>query len=229
MAEEEPTAASSRPPDMSVRRIRRGWALAAAAALAGVGAGAGLALVHHGRPRTAPTVVGRANVVWPAATRRAPDFTLRDQGGSPISLRAARGRVVILTFIDPVCTSLCPLEAKVLDQVERALPRGRRPAIVAVSVNPWADKPLNFRRDARKWRLDRRWRWALGSRAELARVWRAYAIGVRVRRISVPGLTVHEVDHTEASYLIDGRGFERALFTYPFAAADVEQAVRRLE
>jgi len=167
--------------------------------------------------------------VWPAGKRRAPDFALRDQAGAPISLHAARGRAVILTFIDPLCTNLCPLEARVLDQVVRSLPRAQRPAIIAVSVNPWADSQRNFRRDARKWRLDRSWRWAVGSKAQLARVWQAYAIGVRVRRIAVPGLVVHEVAHTEASYLIDPRGFKRALFVYPFAAGDVDQAVRQLE
>jgi cytochrome oxidase Cu insertion factor (SCO1/SenC/PrrC family) len=174
-------------------------------------------------------LISRPNVVWPAAKRRAPDFALRDQTGAPISLRAHRGRIVILTFIDPVCTTLCPLEAKALDRVEQELPAAQRPAVVAVSVNPWGDEPRFFRADARKWQLGPSWRWAVGSRAQLARVWQAYAIAVRIRRFRAAGVTTHRVDHTEVAYVIDRRGFERALFVYPFSPADVENTVRQLE
>ena len=211
--------------------LARAQALAAVAALAvGVGAGAGFALTHRGgTSQTVSPVTGAANVVWPAAKRRAPDFALRDQVGAPISLRAHRGQVVIVTFIDPLCTTLCPLEAKALDRVEQQLPGAQRPAVVAVSVNPWGDAPRYFRADAHKWRLGPSWRWAVGSRAELARVWKAYAIAVRIRRFRAAGITTHQVDHTEAAYVIDRRGFERALFVYPFSASDVENTVRQLD
>src|SRR6476660_8430927 len=211
--------------------LARAWTLAAVAAIVvGAGAGAGFALTHRsGSSQPASTVTGHANVVWPAAKRRAPDFALRDQTGAPVSLSANRGQVVILTFIDPVCTTLCPLEAKTLDRVEQDLSGAQRPAIVAVSVNPWGDAGRYFQADARKWRLPARWRWAVGSRAQLSRVWQAYSIGVRIRRFRAVGITTHRVDHTEAAYVIDRRGFERALFVYPFSAGDVESAVRQLE
>ena len=90
-------------------------------------------------------------------------------------------------------------------------------------------RPRYFRADARKWRLGPGWRWAIGSRAQLARVWQAYAIAVRIRRFRAAGVTTHQVDHTEAAYVIDRNGFERALFVYPFSAGDVEDTVRRLE
>jgi cytochrome oxidase Cu insertion factor (SCO1/SenC/PrrC family) len=210
--------------------LAQAWVLATAAAIAvGAGGGAAFALTHRGgASRTASPVIGRANVVWPAAKRRAPDFALRDQAGAPVSLRADRGQVVILTFIDPVCTTLCPLEAKTLDRVEQQLPGAQRPAVLAVSVNPWGDARRYFQADARKWQLGPSWRWAVGSRAELARVWQAYAIAVRIRRFRAVGITTHRVDHTEAAYVIDRRGFERALFVYPFSAGDVENSVRRL-
>jgi cytochrome oxidase Cu insertion factor (SCO1/SenC/PrrC family) len=217
---------------MSKRKpLARAWTIAAVAAIAiGAGAGAGFALTHRGgTSQSASTVTGHANVVWPAAKRRAPDFALRDQTGAPISLGAHRGQIVILTFIDPVCTTLCPLEAKALDRVEQQLPGAQRPAVVAVSVNPWGDKRRFFRADARKWQLGPSWRWAVGSRAQLARVWQNYAVAVRIRRFRAAGVTTHRVDHTEVAYVIDGRGFERALFVYPFSPADVENTVRQLQ
>src|SRR5262249_15946903 len=39
----------------------------------------------------------------------APDFTLTDQFGKPVSLRSFRGKVVILAFNDSECTTICPL------------------------------------------------------------------------------------------------------------------------
>ena len=52
---------------------------------------------------------------------------------------------MILAFIDPVCRNLCPLEAKVLNSVPSQLPASSRPAIVAVSVNPWGQAAANLR------------------------------------------------------------------------------------
>lgn len=209
----------------------RGQALAAVAAIAvGGGAGAAFALSQRGGASNAsPPVVAHANVEWPAGKKRAPDFVLRDQAGAPISLRGDRGRVTILTFIDPLCTTLCPLEAQALDQVEQRLPSAQRTALIAVSVNPWGNARRYLRADAHKWRLGPSWRWAVGSHVRLARVWRNYAIAVRIRRLRASGVTVHQVDHTEVAYVIDRRGFERALFVYPFSAADVEATVQRVE
>jgi len=39
---------------------------------------------------------------------------------------------------------------------------------------------------------------------------------------------VRNVIHTEGSYVIDAQGFERALFLYPFRAADVERELEHL-
>jgi cytochrome oxidase Cu insertion factor (SCO1/SenC/PrrC family) len=212
--------------------VGRGWVLAAVGvALAiGVGAGAALALTtsgsSHASNGSAPT--SQANVTWKAGQHRAPDFALRDQTGAPISLAANRGRPVILTFIDPVCTSLCPLEAKVLGQVVQQLPASERPAIVSVSVNPWANARRYLRQDVRKWHLPSSWRWAVGTHARLARVWRAYSVAVQIHVFRAVGVTEHRVDHTEGAYLIDRNGYKRALFLWPFAAADVTRAVRSL-
>ena len=141
---------------------------------------------------------------------------------------ASRSTPVVVTFIDPVCRNLCPLEATALGKVVRDL-GPRAPAVVAVSVNPWADKPANFRADARAWRLPPSWHWATGSPAALARVWRSYAIAVQVQTKHLAGVTVRNVIHTEGSYVIDARGFQRALFLYPFRAADIERELERLD
>jgi cytochrome oxidase Cu insertion factor (SCO1/SenC/PrrC family) len=191
-------------------------------------AGGATAWLHTGAGGTAPP--GAATpVIWAAGSRAAPEFTLRDERGRPISLRSLRGRPVILAFIDPVCRNLCPQEASIIGQVERRLPAARRPAVVAVSVNPWGNARRRLLQDIRNWRVGSQWRWAVGARADLARVWRAYAIGVRVKRIEVGGQTVHEISHTEAVYLIDRNGGQRQLITYPFTADDLMRGLERIE
>jgi cytochrome oxidase Cu insertion factor (SCO1/SenC/PrrC family) len=210
---------------------RRSWAkpaLMVVAALAGAGIGIGIAVANRTSSPSADAAASGPGATWAAGARPAPNFQLRGQNGRPITLRSLRGRPVILTFIDPVCRNLCPLEAKVLDAVPGKLPAGSRPAIVAVSVNPWGQAPVDLRQDAQKWKLPPEWQWALGGYKALAQVWGKYAIGVRVRTKTLAGVTVHEVDHTEAAYVIDASGHERALFLFPYTTADVVKTLRGL-
>ncbi|HSC51402.1 MAG TPA: SCO family protein [Gaiellaceae bacterium] len=226
------TAARERP-----RARRRGlrplglglwwWLLLALAVGVLLGAGVGLVQSRH-HTAALSTVAAAPVATWQAGERRAPDFRLADARGAPISLRQFRGRPVIVTFLDPVCHSLCPLEAAELNRALSLLPAAKRPAVVSVSVNPWADSRAAFRADARKWRLGPEWHWAAGPHALLAPVWKRYAIGVLQTKKTVNGVVVRDVSHTEASYLVDANGYERAVFLYPFRGADVAAAVERV-
>ena len=205
-------------------------ALVAGAVVVGVGVGIGVAVAQGSGGGATPKLGAGIDpgTTFPAGTRRAPDFRLRDQAGRTITMRSLRGRPVVIAFIDPVCRNLCPLEAKVLSEVPAALPTAIRPSIVAVSVNPWAQAPSNLRLDAVHWHLPPEWRWALGSYAALSKVWAQYAIGVQVHTKTLAGVTAHTVDHTEAAYVIDPSGYERTLFLYPYRSGDVVNAVRRV-
>ena len=224
MSANEPTARRSGWPRLPL------WRWVAAALALGVALGAGVALLHRsGRAQpTLSTLPGKPAATWPAGKQRAPGFRLADASGAPISLGAFRGRPVIVTFIDPVCRSLCPLEAQQLKSALATFPAATRPPILAVSVNPWAQSRAAYRRDARKWRLPPQWHWAAGAYGPLARVWKAYKIGVLDRKKTVDGITVHDVAHTEASYVIDAAGYQRALFLYPFQGADVAAVLKTL-
>jgi hypothetical protein len=39
---------------------------------------------------------------------------------------------------------------------------------------------------------------------------------------------VHTIAHTEGAYLIDAKGYQRALFLWPYGAAGVVQTLRTL-
>ena len=68
---------------------------------------------------------------------RAPAFQLTNQDGRQVSLASLRGKVVLLTFLDPVCTSDCPLIAQEFRQADQLLAgQQRRVELVAVVANP---------------------------------------------------------------------------------------------
>jgi cytochrome oxidase Cu insertion factor (SCO1/SenC/PrrC family) len=197
------------------------------AALVGIGAGVGLHLLSAPQPstagvRVAPTgLSGEAS--WRAGVRPAPAIrTLRDQTGHVFSLSSLRGHTVAMAFFDSYCTQACPLEGRALAAAEMSLPAAQRPVLVVVSVNP-RDTPATTRRAARRWGLAQAaaWHWLMGSHAQLATVWRAYHIAVAPPRDG-------DIAHTEALYLIDRRGDERAGFLYPFARRFVTGDLRTL-
>jgi protein SCO1 len=159
---------------------------------------------------------------WAVGARPAPAITtLRDQTGHHFSLTALHGRPVAIEFWDSHCNQECPLAGRGLAAAERSLPRAQRPVLVVVSVNP-LDTPASSRAAIRRWNLRGvgPWHWLMGTRAQLAPVWRAYRIAV------VPSPT--DISHTEALYLIDRRGDERSGYLYPYIPARVAHDMRML-
>lgn len=219
----------------SVQRSRlraRAWPLGAratallAAACVVVGAAGGLALHGPGARRAGnlysaslPSGALRGDAVWPAGRRRAPPFTLRDQSGRTVSLSDQRGRAVLLAFMDSHCKLICTLEGPSLSDVQRRVGAARMTLLV-VSVNPWEDTVASSIAAAARWRLHGNWHWLRGSPGQLQPIWRAY--GIEVAR------TAGDVGHSTAIYLIDGRGYERAGFNYPFPTGEVVRDLRGL-
>ena len=143
---------------------------------------------------------GFAGALRPAGIPPA-DFTLRDQDGRPTALAAYRGRPVIVTFMYSTCKDTCPLMA---DQIRGALDElGHDVPTLAVSVDPAGDTPLNAKTFLARHGLTGRARFLLGSRAQLAPVWKAY--GIRPQ-------TGAKSDHSAYVLLIDKRGRQRVSF-----------------
>lgn len=69
------------------------------------------------------------------AGREAPDFTLKDQNGRPVTLSALRGRNVLLVFFPLAFTGICQGE---LDEIKDNLPRyvNDDTATLTISVGP---------------------------------------------------------------------------------------------
>jgi cytochrome oxidase Cu insertion factor (SCO1/SenC/PrrC family) len=206
------------------RHSYRRWLIAAGGLLAAA------AVAFVAAKALAPSDSSSASDVtatWAAGVRPAPAFALHDEKGDPLTLASLRGRPVIVTFIDPLCRDFCPREASVLSEAAGALGKDA-PAVVSVSVNPWADSTRNLREDALHWKLAPGWRWGLGTQAELAPVWHDYGVAWEVATQRIAGVTIRKITHTGAAYLIDADGYERALFLYPFTTGQVVDATRKM-
>jgi len=201
------------------------WALLAAVPLVVVAAVSLAFVLNSGSQPSAASmavpVSSTAAGTWPAHSLRAPSFTLRGEDGRPLSLVSFRGRPVLVTFIDPLCRDFCPVEAQRLSDAVRAEPPSRRPAIVAVSVNTAGNRPATLALDRRKWNVPPQWHWAIGEPAALARVWHQFHVQVIVTKKKIAGVRVQQVAHTEAAYLIDPQGYQRALFLWPYSSSAV--------
>lgn len=189
---------------------RRAALVVVLAVLAGAFIGDALHLLAGGGSSgVQATAEVQGQAVWPEGLRRAPNFTLRDSRGGRLRFASLRGRPVVLTFMDSQCHQQCPLEGRALAAAFRLTPAADRPLVVAVSVNPWEDTPGSARRAIKRFGLaGSRWRWLLGTKAQLEMVWNKYRIFVR--------RTTGDIEHTDALYLIDAKGYERAGMVYPF-------------
>ncbi|MGH2881728.1 MAG: SCO family protein [Solirubrobacteraceae bacterium] len=210
------------------------WAIPALVVLCGVAVAAPILAFGRSRRTSSPTAYSAVSLVsppaysWGAGDRRAPDFSLRGENGRPVSVAANRGHPVIVTFVDPLCRNFCPLEAQVLNQAVGEMPASERPVIIAVNVDVYANARRYLLQDDREWRLVPEWRWAIGRPADLAAVWKNYNIEVKVTKPRINGTVVDSIDHTEAAYVLDATGHERALFAWPFNPQDLEQVLRKL-
>jgi len=103
------------------------------------------------------------------------DFKLRDQDGRETSIASARGRVLAVTFLYSTCHDLCPAEANLIGSALEKV--GDGVMAYSVSVDPDGDTPERAQAFIKRRGLDpATFKFLLGSRAELSRVWRAYGI-----------------------------------------------------
>ena len=140
-------------------------------------------------------------------SREATDFQLTDQNGSTISLSDFRGKVVVLTFIDPKCTDTCPITAVHFREVHRELnpEEAEQVVFLGVNVNVEAGAVADMLETTRAWHLDENPSWHLltGSQDALAPVWKDYGVS------AVHSHDGNSIMHTPGTFLIDPSGQKR--------------------
>jgi cytochrome oxidase Cu insertion factor (SCO1/SenC/PrrC family) len=136
----------------------------------------------------------------------APPFTLTDQNGRPVTLASLRGKVVLLTFLDPVCTVDCALEAQEFRQAGQLLGGAdRHVELVAIVANP-VDYQISYTRafdQQERLSAVRNWLYLTGTLPQLRKAWTDYGISALV------GPAGSMIGHSELAFVIDQRGHVR--------------------
>ena len=130
----------------SLRRGRGLVIIAAAVAVLIVAASAGYAVIRvrqhqeaaglreSGLPASVSTSLANLMQLSPVPVTSAPGFTLTDQGGQAMLLAGLKGRVVVLEFMDPHCTDICPIVSQEFIDAYRDL-GASAPHVVFLAVN----------------------------------------------------------------------------------------------
>ncbi|MGO9884501.1 MAG: redoxin domain-containing protein, partial [Solirubrobacteraceae bacterium] len=189
-----------RPPALRVHLTGRLWMplVAVVAALAAVA----LIVLRPTTPAPSQAAALAANPELDPGTPIsgvAPDFTLSDQFGQPVSLRSFRGRTVILAFNDSECTTVCPLTTTAMMDAKAMLGRaGSQVQLLGVDADPAATAVEDVWSYSELHGMLHAWDFLTGSLPQLKQVWKHYGIEAAVER--------GEVTHTPALFVIDPRG-----------------------
>jgi cytochrome oxidase Cu insertion factor (SCO1/SenC/PrrC family) len=133
----------------------------------------------------------------------APGFALTDQHGRAVSLASLRGKAVLLTFLDPVCVTDCPLEAQEFRQAGVLLGAdASKVELVAVNLNPLYSSLAYTQAFDREEQLAgvRNWVFLTGTPAQLRPVWRQYGVASQ----TLPAGSM--LGHTDAAFVISPTG-----------------------
>ena len=157
--------------------------------------------------RSADPVLAQALNGSPAVLNfPAKDFSLTDQHGHAVTLASLRGKVVLLTFLDPVCTTDCPLIAQEFRAADQLLgARAQNVELVAVTSNPVyhsAADTLAFDRQEGMAQLPN-WKYLSGPLPALKQMWHNYYFTAEV--VPAGGMILHP----DIAYVIDPSGRAR--------------------
>jgi cytochrome oxidase Cu insertion factor (SCO1/SenC/PrrC family) len=201
-------------------RVR--WLVWSTALVVGIAVGVGIAAARQApaeEPQGIPAAAPVPNPNLDPGTRLdtvAPAFTLTDEFGKRVSLRSYRGKVVVLSFNDPQCTTICPLTTTAMLEAKKLLgPAGANVQLLGVGANPEATSVKAVREYTQAHQMLGKWHFLNGSLPRLTRVWNAYGIAAAV---------VHgAIDHTPATFVIDPQGRETRLFISAMSYSSVPQ------
>jgi cytochrome oxidase Cu insertion factor (SCO1/SenC/PrrC family) len=137
----------------------------------------------------------------------APAFQLTDQYGRPASLAGLHGKVILLTFLDPVCTSDCPLIAQEFRSADQLLGHAAGGVeLVAIVANPVYYSAAYTRAFDQQERLAAlpNWLYLTGTLGHLQQAWKSYAVAADI----LPAGAM--IAHSDVAFVIDASGHTRS-------------------
>ncbi|MGH3210052.1 MAG: SCO family protein [Trebonia sp.] len=151
----------------------------------------------------------------------APAVKLVNQFGQPMSLSQFHGRVVMLSFEDSECTTVCPLTTQSMVLAKELLGKaGDSVQLLGVDANPDATKVADVMDYSRVHGMINQWDFLTGSLAQLKSVWKAYNVDVQIES--------GQIDHTPALYVIDQQGNLQKVYLTQMAYSSITQSAQVL-
>jgi cytochrome oxidase Cu insertion factor (SCO1/SenC/PrrC family) len=138
------------------------------------------------------------------------DFRLEDEAGRSVTPASFRGKTLVVAFLDPVCTTDCPLIAQELRVADQLLGTDAgRVEFLAVDANPLYRSVSVVRAFDATERLATlsNWHFLTGPVRQLAALWNAYGVQVSVE----PGGAM--VAHADVALIVDRGGVVRQLIS----------------
>jgi cytochrome oxidase Cu insertion factor (SCO1/SenC/PrrC family) len=136
----------------------------------------------------------------------APAFDLTDQNGRQVSLTALRGKALAVTFLDPVCTSDCPIIAQEFRSAGRMLGAdSQQVELIAIDANPrYTGRAYLTAFDQQEGLVSvPNWEYLTGPLPVLEHVWASFAVEVAYANGGAM------IDHSDVVYIIDPAGRTR--------------------
>jgi cytochrome oxidase Cu insertion factor (SCO1/SenC/PrrC family) len=153
--------------------------------------------------------------------KQAPEVSLVNQFGQPMSLSQFRGKVVMLSFEDSQCTTVCPLTTQSMVEAKQLLgAAGDKVQLLGIDANPDATSVADVLSYSRAHGMVNQWDFLTGSLTKLKATWSAYDIAVQIE--------AGQIDHTPALFVIDQQGRERKLYLTQMAYSSVGQSAQVL-
>ena len=213
------------PPEASARRPARGrgtWIILGLVAvlLAGVTAAAtymfvsqrnastGAGLRPSGIPANISTSTANLMQLSPIPGVRAPAFRFTDQHGHTMTLASLRGKIVVLEFMDPHCTDICPIVSQeFVDAYHLLGAQASKVVFAAINVNRYhaTVQDMAAYSTARQLNTIPDWHFLTGPLPALRTAWRDYNILVEATSPNT------DIIHSSVVYFIDATGTERFL------------------
>jgi protein SCO1/2 len=195
-------------------------AILALVGLVAVGCGGSSAAKIQG-PTTTASASGFAGAAL-LPPQRAEPIALHDAEGRAVTLAGQHGRYVLVTFLYTHCVDVCPLIAANLNAALRTIgPERRNVRVLAVSVDPAGDTRAAVRAYVKRLHLLPQFRYLIGTRAQLHRVWVVWHVLAVASKVGV-------VDHVAYTALVDPTGKERVLYNSQVKSQQVVHDLRRL-
>jgi cytochrome oxidase Cu insertion factor (SCO1/SenC/PrrC family) len=208
IAVEEPTAAAATagPRRQWWERIDSAYGgrlVAAIGAVVVIAAGAAPMVAASANSRADPDLAVALDGAPQATSETAPDFHLVNQRGQPVSIATLRGYTVAMTFLDPVCTTDCPVIAQEFRIASQMLGSSAgKVRFVAIAANPQYHSVAAIDDFDREEGLvgQSNWLYLTGSTAALNSVLRSYGVAV------TNGIAGSMTIHADLTYVIDTHG-----------------------